>query len=648
MDPTPQKEPTPEIDLHALHAAHERKQMLAVGLLALPNLFLRSVFTLGLLYGILGLVLISLAQFDVLTPGVAVAIGCGVVVLQFALGPWIMDLTLRFLYKMRWVQPEELPEHLEHFVRRVCDENRMRFPSFCVIDDGAPQAFTYGHHPSNARIVISRGLMTMLTPDELEAVVAHELGHARNWDMALMTLANLVPLLLYYVYQIGIRFRDSDKDNKAGWASVVIAVGAYVLYIVSEYIVLWFSRTREYYADRFAGQATGKPNALASALVKIAYGLAAQDSKEHEAAAAAEKDSKKKKEKATAVVAGGGALGALNIFDRSSAVSMVMSAATGEGATGEVDRERVKSAMQWDLWNPWAKFYELNSTHPLVAKRLLYLSDQASALGQDPYVMFDRAKPESYWDDFFVDLCVVALPLLGFLAGVGLLVGLGLGAGMWRVSPLVAGLGLMGLGALVRNWFAYRGGIFEHRTVASLVGHVKVSPVRPVPCTVRGHIIGKGVPGLIWSEDFVLRDPTGILFLDYKQPLAIWSWLFGLLRAGRYQGKEVTVKGWFRRAPTPYLEIYHLETTDGSQPSRTCYTYWAVMIGWALVATVAGLAALMRSSMSVMRVHRLVAAERFRQHLAGQYLRRRTLTLDASLFQTQHVMGQLADHAHFV
>ena len=577
MDPTPQNEPTSEIDLHALHSAQERKQMLSVGLLALPNLFLRSVFTLALLYGLLGLVLITLATFGYLSPSLAVLIGVAVVLLQYALGPWIMDLTLRFLYRMRWVRPEELPPHLEQFVRRVCDEERMRFPSFCVLDDGAPQAFTYGHHPSNARVVISRGLIELLGSDELEAVVAHELGHARNWDMALMTLANLVPLLLYYVYYLGIRFRDGDKDNKAGGAAVLVAIGAYVLYIVSEYIVLWFSRTREYYADRYAGRVTGKPNALASALVKIAYGLAAQDSKEH---TVAEKAGKKKEGKSTAVVAGGGALGALNIFDRSSAVTLVMSAGTDGG---HVAGERVKSAMQWDLWNPWAKYYELHSTHPLVAKRLLYLSDQASSLGQEPYVMFDRAKPESYWDDFFVDLSVLLLPWLGLLAGVALWLGLGFGLNEWRWSAVVAGVGLMGLGALLKNRFAYRGTIFEHRTVAALVGHVKVSPVRPVPCTVRGRIIGKGLPGLIWSEDFVLQDPTGILFLDYMQPLAIWTWLFGLLQAGRYQGKEVIVQGWFRRAPTPYLEIYQLETADGSEPPRMSYTYWATMVGWGFI-----------------------------------------------------------------
>jgi heat shock protein HtpX len=251
-----------------------------------------------------------------------------------------------------------------------------------------------------------------------------------------------------------------------------------------------------------------------------------------------------------------------------------------------VHPERVKSAMQWDLWNPWAAWYELNSTHPLVAKRLLRLSDQASAQGDQPYVVFDRARPESYWGAFFVDVFVLFLPWLGLLTGLGLFGGMSYLAQAFQWYWLGVAVGLLGIGAFLRNRFQYRGKIFEHRTLASLMSHVKVSPVRPVPATVTGTIIGKGVPGLIWSEDFVIQDKTGILFLDYKQPFAIWDWLFGLLRAGRYQGKEVRVQGWFRRGPTPYLEIYHMDVLDGSEPSRTCYSYYANVIGCAIVGVI--------------------------------------------------------------
>ena len=204
-----------------------------------------------------------------------------------------------------------------------------------------------------------------------------------------------------------------------------------MLYIVSEYVVLWFSRCREYYADRFAGNVTGNPGALASALVKIGYGLAArgQSHRDGEEEAAVDKKGKKKKKKAEPIF-GIDAIGAMGIFDRKGgrgdgrqlgrARPRPLRLERGDGRGFDaISKENLKSAMQWDLWNPWATFYELNSTHPLIAHRLQYLSDQAAAMGQEPYVVFDRRKPESYWDDFAVDVAVILLPLLLFLRGSG-------------------------------------------------------------------------------------------------------------------------------------------------------------------------------------------------------------------------------------
>ena len=121
--------------------------------------------------------------------------------------------------------------------------------------------------------MLSRGLIELLQPEETEAVVAHEIGHAVHWDMFLMTIAQLVPLIFYYIFRTVLRMRSSGKDNSAA-ARIAVAVAAYILYLISEYVVLWFSRTREYHADRFAGTVTGDPSLIASALVKIAYGLA--------------------------------------------------------------------------------------------------------------------------------------------------------------------------------------------------------------------------------------------------------------------------------------------------------------------------------------------------------------------------------------
>lgn len=542
------------------HEAHKRHRELATGARVLPNLLVRSLMMLGILYGALTLLLITAVEFGIVSASGGILFGLTFVVLQFIFAPWILDLTLRFLYTARWVDKSELPEHLQVFVQRVCAEEKIRFPSFAIIDDGAPQAYTYGHYPNNARIVISRGTLSLLSAEESEAVVAHELGHVCHWDMVVMTIAQVVPLIAYAIYRAAENLGSDDRKGKSAGAAV--AAGAYIVYIVSELVVLWFSRVREYYADQFAGEKTQNPNALSRALITIGYGLANNGDREAPTELQSSKGSR---------YAYGGALGALNIFDRKSALGLVISTrASSQGGDG-IHKERVKDALQWDLWNPWALYYEVQSTHPLVAKRLERLADQAASLRQDPYIVFDRTQPESYWDEFFVDLVVMALPILGLVLGLGLIISSLTGASF---TPGVFGLplALFGLGLLIKTTRAYRSSEYPRRTIAELLKEVKVSPVRTVSVTLQGTVVGKGVPGLIFSEDFVMRDQTGIIFLDYKQPVPLWDFFFGLLKAGSYQGKEVEVTGWFRRAPVPYLELASIRVLDESEPRR-CYTY---------------------------------------------------------------------------
>lgn len=515
-------------------------------LMGLPNLGIRTAGTLIGLYGLLTVVVIAATQYFnwPLEPVMATAL-IGTVI-QFALAPILMDLSLRWFYNTRFVEFHALPPHLQTFANKVAKQNDIKTPRFAIMDDGAPQAFTYGHIPSNARIVLSRGLMELLDEEELEAVTAHEMGHAIHWDILLMTFAQIVPLILYYVYRTAMEGSKGKGKKSSGNAYVVI--GAYVLYILSEYVVLWFSRTREYHADRFAGNATGKPATLSSALAKIGYGLAARGSQDQ--GDTDDGDKKKKRDPAKAI-------GALGIFDADTGKTLAITSQSSEIEGSHVDKDALKRAMRWDLWNPWAGWYELNSTHPLIANRLEHLANQSRVMGQEAYITFNDVQPESYWDEFGVDLFMHLLPLIG--AALGFL-------GAFFVLGLRDELALLGwvmlFGGpclLLRLAFTYRGDFFPAFAVAGLLKVVKVSSVRPVPCTLKGTIIGRGVPGYIASEDFVMRDETGHIFVDYRQPLAIWEFLFGLLKAEKFHGQEVIIEGWYRRAPVPYIEIKSIE-----------------------------------------------------------------------------------------
>lgn len=522
---------------------------------ALPNLGLRASMTIISLYGLLTLVLILCVEFAELPPSWALLIGASTAVLQFLLGPLLMDLSLNWFYKMKWTALHELPAHLQGFVRRLCREKSMKIPRFGIIDDGGPNAFTYGHTPNNARIVVTRGLFNLLDESELEAVVAHEIGHAKNWDMFLMTVVQLVPLILYYIYRSLMQLKSGSSSNRKGSGYVaLLAIASYVLYIVCEYIVLWFSRTREYYADRFAGAVTKSPNSLTSALVKIAYGLAGQEVK---------KDTKGTQRSRQL-----DAVGAMGIFDTKMASCFALSAYASDNPSSKVkdlsQKTNILGAMKWDLWNPWAKYFELHSTHPLVAKRMNHLGSQAQSMGQEPFIRFCLRRPESYWDEFFMDILIMFLPFLALatIAASALFFQINW---LYGVAFAVAGFFM-----LFKVGFSYPTDVFPEMSVSSLLKKVKVSGIRGVPCRLKGKIVGRGVPGLIWSEDFVIQDETGIIFLDYRQPLRIWEFLFGLMRSQDLQDAEVEIKGWYRRSPVPYIELKTLRTQG---KSRECYVY---------------------------------------------------------------------------
>jgi len=535
-----------------------RREKLNLPAAGLMNLGIMSAGTLILLYGMITLVLVTLIFFKLLTPFAALLTGVFFALLQFLLAPFLMDHILSLFYSMRWARlSKDIPSHLQFFLKQIIKKYNIPQPRVGIIKDGAPNAFTYGHTPYDARIVLTSGLIDLLSPQEVEAVLAHEFGHIVHWDIAVMTVANVVPITLYALYKIYIRSSVRGKDAPL---RIVAGCVTYLLYVISEYVVLGLSRLREYFADKFSAENTSAAK-LSSALVKIGYGLAGEKKFEDDQKQAVE------------------AVKAMGIFDYSMARAMAVSLYCPRKMGGKVDEKWVKEAVKWDLWNPWALYYEINSTHPLIAKRLKALNDLSRALEEEPYAEFELNRPESYWDEFFVDLFFKICPgLVSILAVILFFVSPAIGTSssvrFFNFFYLKLGLLLFSFAYLIQTFYSYDYGFFPILTIRSLLKKIKVSGVRPVPCTVKGKIIGKGVPGLIWSEDFFLQDDTGIIYLDYHQPLNIWNLFFGLFKSMKYAGKEVEVEGWYRRAPAPYIEVRTLTIqNDNSKKVLTCYAF---------------------------------------------------------------------------
>ena len=507
-----------------------------------------SMLTITGLFGMLVVFLVFifwLADIPVIYALIAGIIG---LILQFLLSPWLTDLNMKWFYKAKF--DTQLPQYLNDFIADVCAENNMKLPRIGYIDDGAPNAFTYGHTKNDARIILTRGIFDLLSEEEVKAVVAHELGHAVHYDMLVMTVAQLVPMVLYVIYKACIEYKSSSRSkdsSKSEGAVKLIGVIAFLLYVIANYIVLWLSRQREYYADQFSAEVTRNPNALASALVEIGFGLS----------------TKEKSEKGQSVANAT----TLGISDAPSSKAM----AIGGFSNGSYTETSIKNAMKWDLWNPWATVYELNSTHPLISKRLLALSDQSKDYGLEPYVVFDLVKPESYMDDFAKDVVINFLPWITFIIALILFFVVNPGnswqyAGLLLVVPLAA--------SLFKYRYSHPKKEFNKETVRDLLGEVKVSGVTSIPCEVTGKIIGRGNPGCVFNEDFVIQDETGIVFLDYEQPLFLINKIFALFKSPEYFNKIVTARGYYRRAPVPFIQLKEL-VIDGEV--KKCYS---ITFGW--------------------------------------------------------------------
>ncbi|HLE01290.1 MAG TPA: hypothetical protein VJB59_13590 [Bdellovibrionota bacterium] len=143
-------------------------------------------------------------------------------------------------------------------------------------------------------------------------------------------------------------------------------------------------------------------------------------------------------------------------------------------------------------------------------------------------------------------------------------------------SPVILSFAL---GGLARHFFTYRAGGALPSSIGALLRQVKVSPIRGIPVAVKGKLLGRGIPGYLLSEDFVLQDRTGQIFVDYTQPLGIFELIFAVLRSNQYTGKNVEVIGWYRRAPIPYIELKSIRTIDGNLRSNS-FTMDAKLIFW--------------------------------------------------------------------
>lgn len=186
---------------------------------------------------------------------------------QYMLGPKIVEWTMR----VKYIKKEENPQ-LYRIVEGLAMKANIPVPRIGIAQIALPNAFAFGRGIRDGRVCVTEGILKLLDEEELKAVLGHELSHLRNRDVLTITLLSVIPMILYRIAWQFL-FYGRRRDERSG-NTALIGMAAFLFYFITNLLVLYASRIREYFADKGAVELGNKPSALASSLYKLAYGAA--------------------------------------------------------------------------------------------------------------------------------------------------------------------------------------------------------------------------------------------------------------------------------------------------------------------------------------------------------------------------------------
>jgi len=189
---------------------------------------------------------------------------------QYFLGPKLVEWTMR----VRYVSESEAPG-LHRMVGELARKAGIPKPRVGVAPMPLPNAFAFGRGVSDGRVCVTQGIMNLLDEGELQAVLGHEISHLKNRDVLTITLLSVIPMLLYRLAWHLLFYGGGRRRN--GGQAALIGLAAFLFYFITNLLVLYASRIREYFADRGSLALGNSASAMASALYKLVYGSARTD-----------------------------------------------------------------------------------------------------------------------------------------------------------------------------------------------------------------------------------------------------------------------------------------------------------------------------------------------------------------------------------
>ncbi len=272
---------------------------------------------------------------------------------QYLLGPKIVEWSMG----VKYIKKEENPR-LYAMVEGLAVKANIPLPRIGIASIELPNAFAFGRTIGDGRVCVTQGILGLLNEEELKAVLGHELTHLKSRDMLTITLLSVIPMIMY---RIAWQFLFYRRRDDRGGNTALIGLAAFIFYFITNLLVLYASRIREYFADRGSVLLGNQPQALASSLYKLAYGSA------------------RTRPEALKQVAG---LKAFFINDPSQALKEVRELSQLDlDRNGTIDASEIKALSQKSVKLGFSdKMMELLSTHPNMLKRIKQLSEYKAGM----------------------------------------------------------------------------------------------------------------------------------------------------------------------------------------------------------------------------------------------------------------------------
>ncbi len=484
----------------------------------------------------------------------------GVFTILIAVSPWLLDWLLCRFYVKKSLDRVTLNTYSPESVRvlqRYCQPRGWSLPKLGILPIAAPIAFTYGHLPRTACIVVSQGLLEQLADDEIAAIVASQLGQIARIDCVVMSVIVAIAIPVYQLYQLICDRADKISNRMGRTVLGVIGNGVYAIWFLLAGTGLWLSQRRIFWNDRIGAEVTGNPNGLIRALLKSAIGIADDITKSEQTPWQLE---------------------TLNLLIPVGYKQSLWLGSITPNTTFE-------SLLKWDYLNPYRQWFLINNSHPLMGERLQELCKIAYNWHVEPELYLDSQSLKLKRQSFLLQIS----PFLGILIGAALALLFWLA---WHAAFAVhlinlkwiyddwqfaTGFMLIGfsLGILIRMNSLFINikpkDVQTSESLLELLINPATLPIDSTPVELSGKLLGRRGSSNYLGQDLILQVGSNLVKLHHV------SWLGQSVNVQDFIGRSVSVTGWLRRGATPWLDIQTLKTQSGKMVNSP-HPIWSTIL----------------------------------------------------------------------